>query len=129
PQAAPAPATPADPVDGWISQAVQVLEANGVPSSQIDPAAIRTIIEHESGGDPDIVNNWDSNAAAGTPSIGLMQIIEPTFESYAVPGHGDIHNPVDNIVAATRYSISRYGSMDNVPGVSGVRSGGSYQGY
>ncbi|MCA1189297.1 MULTISPECIES: transglycosylase SLT domain-containing protein [unclassified Saccharopolyspora] len=120
---------PTDPVDGWISQATAVLEANGVPREQIDPSALRTIILHESGGDPAAANGWDSNAAAGTPSKGLMQTIDPTFHSYAVPGHQDIWNPVDNIVAATRYSIDRYGSISNVPGVQGVSSGGSYEGY
>ncbi|MEU6129146.1 transglycosylase SLT domain-containing protein [Saccharopolyspora sp. NPDC047091] len=118
-----------DPVDGWIGQATAVLEANGVSREQIDPEALRTIIEHESGGDPSASNGWDSNAAAGTPSKGLMQTIDPTFHSYAVPGHQDIWNPVDNIVAATRYSIDRYGSISNVPGVQGVSSGGSYEGY
>lgn len=120
---------PIDPVDGWIGQATAVLEAHGVPRDQIDPAALRTIIEHESGGDPMAANDWDSNASAGTPSKGLMQTIDPTFHSFAVPGHQDIWNPVDNIVAATRYSIDRYGSVSNVPGVVGVGSGGGYEGY
>ncbi|WP_433869567.1 transglycosylase SLT domain-containing protein [Saccharopolyspora sp. CA-218241] len=106
-----------------------VLEEHGVPSDKLNREAIRTIIMHESGGDPDVVNSWDSNALAGTPSKGLMQTIEPTFESFALPGHGDILDPVDNIVAATRYAIERYGSLSNVPGVLGVSSGGSYQGY
>jgi len=130
PKAKPAPQVPAgDQLDQWIAQATAVLERNGVPRDQINPDAMRTIIEHESGGDPGASNNWDSNAAAGTPSKGLMQTIDPTFQSYAVPGHQDIWNPVDNIVAGTRYSIDRYGSMQNVPGVAGLSSGGSYQGY
>jgi SLT domain-containing protein len=58
-----------------------------------------------------------------------MQTIGPTFASNALPGHGDIWNPVDNIIAGVRYSISRYGSVSNVPGVAGLRSGGGYQGY
>ena len=74
-------------------------------------------------------NNWDSNAAAGHPSKGLMQTIDSTFNSYALPGHKDIWNPVDNIVAGVRYALSRYGSLDNVPGVAAVHSGGSYVGY
>lgn len=39
------------------------------------------IIWRESNGNASAVNNWDSNAAAGTPSVGLMQIIEPTAKS------------------------------------------------
>ncbi|SFS32996.1 transglycosylase SLT domain-containing protein [Saccharopolyspora flava] len=132
PAAAPAPVQeekPKDQIDAWIKEAVKVLEANGVSRDQIDQDAIRTIIMKESNGNPGATNNWDSNAAAGTPSIGLMQTIEPTFESFALPGHQDIYNPVDNIIAATRYSIDRYGSLSDVPGIAGLRSGGSYQGY
>ncbi|WP_295146495.1 transglycosylase SLT domain-containing protein [Saccharopolyspora sp.] len=120
---------PADPIGGWIAQATAVLQANGVPPEKIDPESLRTIIQHESGGNPAAANNWDSNASAGTPSKGLMQTIEPTFHSFAVPGHQDIWNPVDNIVAASRYSIERYGSVSEVPGVTGVQGGGSYEGY
>jgi len=46
-----------------------------------------------------------------------------------LPGHGDIWNPVDNIIAGVRYSISRYGSVSNVPGVAGMRGGSGYVGY
>lgn len=120
---------PKDQIGAWIDEAIGVLEKNGIPREQIDADAIRTIIMHESNGNPNATNNWDSNAAAGTPSIGLMQTIEPTFQSYALPGHGDIYNPVDNIIAATRYAITTYGSVGDVPGVAGLRSGGSYSGY
>ncbi|RRO16311.1 lytic transglycosylase [Saccharopolyspora rhizosphaerae] len=120
---------PKDQVEAWIKEAAKELEKNGVSRDQIDEDAIRTIIMKESNGNPKAKNNWDSNASAGTPSIGLMQTIEPTFKSFALPGHQDIYNPVDNIIAATRYAIDRYGSVSDVPGVSGMRSGGSYQGY
>lgn len=120
---------PQDPIDTWITQAERVLERDGVPPEELDREGIRMMIEHESGGDPTIVNDWDSNATAGTPSMGLMQTIEPTFEEYAVEGHDDILHPVDNIAAGTKYAIDRYGSIAEVPGVDGVRSGGSYEGY
>lgn len=132
PEAAPAPKEapkPKDQIDAWIHEAIQVMEKSGIPRDQVDAEAIRTIIMHESNGDPGATNNWDSNASAGTPSVGLMQTIAPTFESFALPGHQNIYDPVDNIIAATRYSIDRYGSVADVPGVSGLRSGGSYQGY
>jgi SLT domain-containing protein len=58
-----------------------------------------------------------------------MQTIDSTFSSYALPGHTDIWNPVDNIVAGVRYALSRYGSLDDVPGVAAVHNGGSYVGY
>ncbi|MEV5652527.1 DUF4226 domain-containing protein [Nocardia sp. NPDC052254] len=116
-------------VGQWIQQALQVLSAAGYNTAAMDPEAIAMIIQHESGGNPSATNNWDSNAAKGTPSIGLMQTIGPTFNSYALAGHGNIYDPVDNIVAGVRYAISRYGSVSNVPGVVAVRNGGSYRGY
>lgn len=51
---------------------------------------IKDVIKHESNGSETIVNNWDSNAAAGTPSMGLLQFIEPTFEKYCLEGYANI---------------------------------------
>ncbi|MGA4792535.1 transglycosylase SLT domain-containing protein, partial [Nocardia sp. AB354] len=116
-------------VGQWIQQALQVLKGMGVDISGIDPEAIAIIIHYESNGDPTATNNSDSNAAKGTPSKGLMQTIQPTFDSYAAPGHTNIYDPVDNIVAGVRYAISRYGSVGNVPGVKAVRNGQAYVGY
>ncbi len=39
-------------------------------------------INQESGGSATVENDWDSNAKAGHPSIGLLQYIEPTFKSW-----------------------------------------------
>jgi WXG100 family type VII secretion target len=122
------PAAPAQ-VNTWIDEAIKILEENGVPASELNASDIWIIIQHESGGNPDAVNNWDSNAAAGTPSEGLMQTIGPTFDAYALPGHDQIFNPVDNIIAGVRYAISRYGSLSNVPGVVAVHNGQAYVGY
>ena len=71
----------------------------------------------ESAGNPLAINNWDSNAAAGTPSKGLLQVIHPTFLAYHVPGTSmDSYDPVANITAACNYAADRYGSIDNVNG-------------
>jgi hypothetical protein len=116
-------------VDQWVDQAVAILEQQGVPASQLNKDDIKLIIMKESGGNPNAVNNWDSNAKAGTPSKGLMQTIQPTFDAHALPGHTNILNPVDNIIAGVRYAISRYGSVSNVPGVKNVHQGLAYVGY
>jgi uncharacterized protein YukE len=116
-------------VQQWIQQAIQELEAAGVPASELNPNDIWTIIQHESGGNPNAINLWDSNAQAGHPSKGLMQTIDSTFNSYKLPGHDNIYNPVDNIIAGVRYALSRYGSIGNVPGVAAVHGGGHYVGY
>jgi uncharacterized protein YukE len=125
----PAGGPPPGNVQEWIRQAIEILRANGINVSDADAQYIWQIIQHESGGNPHAINNWDSNAAKGTPSKGLMQTIDPTFNSYKLPGHGDIWNPVDNICAGVNYAISRYGSLANVPGIRAMASGGDYRGY
>jgi LysM repeat protein len=116
-------------VGQWIAQAQAILRAKGVPASKMNAQDIALIIRRESGGNPNAQNNWDSNAKKGTPSIGLMQTIGPTFNAYKLPGHGNIRNPVDNIIAGVRYAIARYGSISNVPGVRNVHNGRAYVGY
>lgn len=120
---------PPGQVGDWIKQAMDILKANGVPTDKMNPQDIAKIIEHESSGNPNAINLWDSNAQKGTPSIGLMQTIQPTFDAYKLPGHDNIRNPVDNIIAGVRYSIERYGSTSNVPGIQGLSNGSGYVGY
>lgn len=55
--------------------------------------------------------------------------IDSTFNAHKLPGHDDIWNPVDNAAAAIRYAISRYGSLENVPGIKSMSKGGKYVGY
>ncbi len=69
----------------------------------------------ESSGNPNAINNWDINAINGVPSKGLLQVIQPTFNAYHVPGTSwNIYDPVANITAAANYAAHRYGSIDNV---------------
>lgn len=120
---------PAGTQQQWIDEALRVLARHGYDTRRINPADIAAIIQHESSGNPHAINLWDSNAAAGTPSKGLMQTIDTTFAAHSLPGYRNIWNPVDNIIAGVRYSIDRYGSLDNVPGIAQLRNGGSYIGY
>jgi hypothetical protein len=87
----------------WIGSALGLLAQNGYDISHIDPADIAGIVQ--------------------------MQTIDSTFCAHALPGHTNIWNPVDNIVAGVRYAIARYGSLDNVPGIVRLREGRSYIGY
>ena len=125
----PPSSPPPGNVQQWIQEAIQILEQNGVPASALNQQDIWTIIQHESGGNPNAINLWDSNAQAGHPSKGLMQCIDSTFQAHMLPGHGNIYNPVDNVIAGVRYALSRYGSIENVPGIRAVHSGGHYVGY
>ncbi|MFE3261003.1 hypothetical protein ACFXPS_38565 [Nocardia sp. NPDC059091] len=64
-----------------------------------------TLITRESGGDPDSVNTYDSNARAGHPSQGLTQTIPSVFLANLPKGASiaDINDPVANIVASMNY--------------------------
>lgn len=89
---------------------------------------LATIAQHESGF-RDIVNTWDSNAKAGTPSAGWFQMIEPTFKANAKPGYNKWRNPLDQAISAIRYIQRKYGGIAHVPGIVSMQNGGPYQGY
>ncbi|MFJ8668770.1 transglycosylase SLT domain-containing protein [Streptomyces sp. NPDC093600] len=117
---AAAPAAPAaakqytNDLDGWIRESLDVMARYGIPGTY---DGIHRNIMRESSGNPQAINLWDSNAAKGTPSKGLLQVIEPTFLAYHVPGTSmDLFDPVANITAACNYAADRYGSIDNVNG-------------
>ncbi|WP_055534877.1 transglycosylase SLT domain-containing protein [Streptomyces graminilatus] len=104
----------ANNLDGWIRESLDIMAQNGIPGTY---DGIYRNIMRESSGNPNAINNWDSNAAAGTPSKGLLQVIDPTFAAYHVPGTSwDPYDPIANITAACNYAAARYGSIDNVFG-------------
>jgi hypothetical protein len=129
--AAGATGTPVDPgsagagVQQWSGLVLQALHMVGQPDSLLGITLRR--MNQESGGNPNAINNWDSNAAAGIPSQGLMQVIPPTFASYAMPGYSsNIDDPLSNILASMRYAMSRYGSLAAAYGqAGGYRDGGT----
>lgn len=103
-----------DDLDGWIKESLAVMAEHGIPGSY---DGIYRNIMRESSGNQFAINNWDINAVNGTPSKGLLQVIQPTFDAYHVDGTStDIYDPVANITAACNYAAATYGSMDNVFG-------------
>ncbi|BCL29998.1 transglycosylase SLT domain-containing protein [Streptomyces aurantiacus] len=112
---APAAAkTYTDDLDGWIKESLDIMAQQGIPGTY---DGIHRNIIRESSGNAQAMNNWDSNAVAGTPSKGLLQVIDPTFAAYHVTGTSlDPFDPVANITAACNYAAARYGSIDNVFG-------------
>lgn len=110
-------------VGGWLQQAMKIA---GVPDSWLGP--LSTIAQHESGGNPLAENHWDSNQKYGG-TFGLMQMIIPTFQQYAMKGFGNILDPLSNAIASINYIKSRYGDVFNVPGIKSMLSGGAYKGY
>ncbi|WP_369816391.1 transglycosylase [Mycobacterium sp. 852014-50255_SCH5639931] len=81
-----------------------------------DPAArarwergMDLVARRESNYNANAVNDWDSNAARGTPSKGAWQFIGPTFAAYHQPGTSrDIHNLVAQACAFINYAMGRY---------------------
>ncbi|SEF70149.1 Transglycosylase SLT domain-containing protein [Actinacidiphila yanglinensis] len=100
-------------LDGWIREAQSDLASHGIPVPTYN-GIYRNVIR-ESSGNPNAINLWDSNAAKGIPSKGLLQTIDPTFNAYHVSGTSwNVYNPVANIAAACNYAYHVYGGMDNV---------------
>jgi hypothetical protein len=99
-------------LDGWIRQSLDIMKKHGIPGTY---DGLHRNIMRESSGNPNAINGWDINAINGVPSIGLLQVIKPTFDAYHVAGtvHSQ-YNPVANITAAANYAADRYGSIDNV---------------
>lgn len=102
-------------VGSYSGDVLKVLALLGQPAG--DLAVVLRQMTTESGGNPYIVNKWDSNWAAGTPSVGLMQVIGPTFATWAGPyrnvgpfEYGVSVNPMANIYAGLNYAIHRYGA-------------------
>lgn len=121
PSAPSAPATPSAPsqhvydpsggVEQWSDTISEVLATLGMPASWLGltKAQMRT----ESGGNPKAINLTDSNAAAGHPSKGLMQVINPTFDmeypKFAAKGFpNDVWDPRSNIAAGLEWVVQAY---------------------
>ena len=114
-------------VEQWRELAKKALElTNQFSESNLN--ALLTQMQHESGGNPNAINNWDINAKRGTPSKGLMQVIDPTFHANAMAGYNtNIYDPLSNMIAAINYTVKRYGSLYNgwtARGYKGYENGG-----
>lgn len=111
-------------VEQWRATAKKALELTG----QYTEANLNRLLmqmKSESGGNPNAINNWDINAKMGIPSKGLMQVIDPTFRAYAMKGFDkNIYDPMSNILAAIRYTLARYGSLERGWKGHGYANGG-----
>ncbi|GEK39314.1 hypothetical protein LCA02_10040 [Lacticaseibacillus casei] len=115
-------------VQRWRPYVIQALKANGFDASDYQVAAWLRVIQRESNGNPKAINLWDSNAKAGIPSMGLVQTIGPTFNAYKFPGHNDVYNGYDDLLAGIHYMKAIYGSGSSafarVSGPEGYANGG-----
>ena len=93
----------------WKSDILKVFSMLHIPDS--DLGVVEAQMQTESGGNPNAINLWDSNAAAGDPSRGLMQVIMSTFNAYRSPSlSNNIYDPLANIYAGLNYAMKTYGS-------------------
>lgn len=115
---------PSKGVEQWRSTVIRALKMENQYS---DANVKRTLyqMQTESGGNPRAINLWDSNAKRGIPSKGLMQVIDPTFQSYARKGFNkNIYDPLSNILASIRYAVARYGTLAKAYRGVGYANGG-----
>ncbi|OFT91388.1 phage tail tape measure protein [Corynebacterium sp. HMSC28B08] len=120
----------ARPASQWADAAREALRRAGYSDQYLD--IMLQQIDIESSGNPRAVNNWDSNAMAGTPSGGLLQVIEPTYRGIrsAYPGAfeglpDDRFDPVTNLTAGVLWTKQKYGGPGNVwPTRAGYADGG-----
>ncbi|MFF4557164.1 transglycosylase SLT domain-containing protein [Streptomyces sp. NPDC001422] len=107
-------------VSRWAPQVRMALTQLGLPLSYTDLVLHR--IGVESGGNPNAINTWDSNAKAGHPSQGLMQTIPGTFAAYAGPyKKRGILDPMASIFAGLNYAVHRYGPAGWTKALSGTK--------
>ena len=116
--------SPSAGVEQWRKIAIKALKMEGQYSAA-NLNALLYQMQTESGGNPNAINLWDSNAAKGTPSKGLLQTIDSTFQAYARPGYNkNVYDPLSNILASIRYAVSRYGSLTAAYRGVGYENGG-----
>ena len=123
--------SPGAGVAQWKGTVDAALQAAGAPV--ILDTNVLYQMQTESGGNPAAVNLTDSNAAAGHPSVGLMQVIAGTYAAYGAPrvgypapvAYGVSEQPFANIYAAIRYAQATYGPY-LMSGTNGLGSGHGY---
>lgn len=96
----------------WRSQVIEAAKMVGFPTDKGHIDRIISQIQTESGGNEKAVQGGytDINTITGDLAKGLMQTISATFNAYKMPGHGNIFNGYDNILAGLRYIMARYGT-------------------
>lgn len=118
-------------VKRWTGVVQQSLRMLGQPAGYTAITLRR--MNQESGGNPLAVNRTDSNWQAGHPSVGLMQVIGPTFAAYAGAMrktgpfmYGTSVNPLANVYSSMRYALAAYGSLPSAYNRAGGYDNGGW---
>lgn len=99
-------------VQSWSDDVKKALRKLGLSTSGAMVQRVLRQISSESGGNPKAVQGYipgDPNNAPQNRARGLMQVVPSTFNANALPGHHDIFNGYDNILAGLNYARKKYG--------------------
>lgn len=99
-------------VHSWADDVKKALRKLGLSTSGAMVQRVLRQIASESGGNPKAVQGYipgDPNNAPQNRARGLMQVVPSTFKANALPGHHDIFNGYDNILAGLNYARKKYG--------------------
>lgn len=98
-------------VQRWAPDVKKALEILGLSTSASMVNRVLRQINTESGGNPRAKQpGADPDGDGSGPALGLMQTKRSTFNRYKLPGHGNIWNGLDDIIAGLNYAKHRYGS-------------------
>lgn len=98
-------------VQRWRGLVKKALEANGLSTSTSIIEKVLRQIATESGGNPKVTQGGaDPDGDGSGPAMGLMQTKRATFLANAFPGHHDIFNGYDSLLAGLHYAKGRYGA-------------------
>lgn len=117
---------PGSGVGRWRSVIVAAAAAMGASLSGGQISRLLRQIQTESGGNPTIKQGVsDINSRLGHPSQGLLQFIPSTFAHWAMPGHKQILNGADQIMAAINaLNHGGEGGWSNIGNGHGWATGG-----
>ena len=94
-------------VQSWSNDVKKALEKLGLSTAPDMIQRVLRQIQTESGGNPRAMGGNDGLADGN--ATGLMQVKPGTFSANMLPGHGNIMNGYDNILAGLNYARKRYG--------------------
>lgn len=106
-------------VEQWRGVVLQALAMMGQPADLANTVLRRMM--QESSGNPNIIQQVHDVNSGGNEARGLMQVTPRTFAGSMMPGHGNIFDPLDNLLASMRYTLATYGSL-----AAGYNKAGGY---